>query len=167
MSDKKVFAERLKAKRHEKQMSQAQLARAIQIASSAISNYERGATLPDICIAEKMSRFFGVTIEWLIGAQENFSDKSKNDTESFLSAINSVINISDLDIGNDKEDIAIFVPKKTLLGEYLQNVKFLSDHEEEISDTLKTFIEEHNEKNCLKYSVEELLKESISLKAFL
>ena len=57
MSDKKVFAERLKAKRHEKQMSQAQLARAIQIAPSAISNYERGAVLPDICIVERMSRF--------------------------------------------------------------------------------------------------------------
>lgn len=57
MSDKKVFAERLKAKRREKQMSQNQLAKVIHVASSAISNYERGVVLPDICIAERISRF--------------------------------------------------------------------------------------------------------------
>ena len=119
MSDKKVFAERLKAKRREKQMSQNQLAKVIHVASSAISNYERGAGLPDICIAERMSRFFGVTIEWLIGIEENPSDKIKNDTESFLSAINSVINISGL--SDDGGNIAILVPKRNLLSEYLQN----------------------------------------------
>lgn len=162
MSDKKVFAERLKAKRHEKQMSQTQLAKAIQVAASAISNYERGVVFPDICIAEKMSRFFGVTIEWLIGAQENFSDKSKNDTESFLSAINSVINISGL--GEDGEDIVVFVPKKTLLGEYLQNVYFLRTQQQMMSDTLKQHIEEFNQRAYQKYSVEELLKESTSKK---
>ena len=79
------------------------------MASSAISNYEREAVFPDICIAEKMSRYFGVPIEWLIGAEENFSDKTKNDTESFLSALNSIINISVL--GEDGEDIVIFIPK--------------------------------------------------------
>lgn len=164
MSDKKVFAERLKAKRHEKQLSQNQLAKIIHVASSAISNYERGGGLPDICIAEKMSRYFGVSIDWLIGAEENFSGKTKIDTESFLSALNSVINISDLDIGNDREDIAIFVPKKTLLGEYLKIVDFLRKQRQEIPDTIKAIIEEHNEENYKKYSVEELLKESTSKK---
>ena len=160
MSDKKIFAERLKAKRHEKQMSQNQLAKAIHVANSAIANYELGAGLPRLCIAEKLAYFFGVTIEWLIGAKENPSDKIKNDTESFFSAINSVINISDLDIGNDREDIAVFVPKKTLLGEYLQNVDFLRKQGQAMSDILKKHMEEFNQRAYQKYSVEELLKES-------
>ncbi len=157
MLDKKIFAERLKAKRHEKQMSQTQLAKIIHVASSAISNYERGAVFPDICIAEKMSSYFGVSIEWLIGAEGNFSDKIKNDTESFLSAINRIVNISVL--GEDGEDIVIFVPKITLLGEYLQNVYFLRSHQQMMSDTLKQHIEEFNQRAYQKYSVEDLLKE--------
>jgi transcriptional regulator with XRE-family HTH domain len=43
MLDKKIFAERLKAKRHEKLLSQKQLAKIIHVTSSAISNYEREA----------------------------------------------------------------------------------------------------------------------------
>ena len=157
MSDKKVFAERLKAKRHEKQMSQTQLAKTIQVAPSAISNYERGTTLPDIRIAEKMSRFFGVTIEWLIGIDLIGIDE--NPTESFLSAINSIINISGLIENGD--DIAIFVPKKTLLGEYLQNVNFLRKQGQAMSDTFKQHIEEFNQRAYQKYSVDELLKDNI------
>lgn len=160
MSDKKVFAERLKAKRHEKQMSQTQLAKTIQVAPSAISNYERGTSLPDICIAEKMSRYFGVTIEWLIGIDLIGIDE--NPTESFLSAINSVINISGL--GEDGEDIVVFVPKKTLLGEYLQIVNFLRSQQHEMPDTLKQHFEKFNQEAYQKYSVEELLKESTSKK---
>ena len=160
MSDKKVFAERLKTKRHEKQMSQTQLAKTIQVAPSAISNYEQERSLPDIWIAERLSRFFGVTIEWLIGAQENFSDESN--TKDFLLAINKVINISVL--GEDGKDIDIFVPKTTLLGEYLQNVFFLRSQQQMMSDTLKQHIEEFNQKAYQKYSVEELLKENTSKK---
>lgn len=157
MLDKKLFAERLKAKRHEKQMSQTQLAKIIQASPSAISNYEQGAVLPDIWIAERLSRFFGVTIEWLIGVDEKSSDKTKNDTESFLSAINSVINISGL--GEDGEDIVVLVPKKTLIGEYLQNVYFLRNQRQAMSDILKKHIEEFNQEAYQKYSVEDLLKE--------
>lgn len=157
MLDKKLFAERLKAKRHERQLSQNQLAKIIHVASSAVSNYERGVALPEICIAEKMSRYFGVSLDWLIGAEENFSDKTKNDTESFLSALNSIINISVL--GEDGEDIVIFVPKITLLGEYLQNVYFLRSQQQMMSDTLKQHIEEFNQRAYQKYSIEDLLKE--------
>ena len=157
MLDKKIFAERLKAKRHEKLLSQNQLAKIIHVASSAISNYERGVVFPDICIAEKMSRYFGVSIEWLIGAEENLSDKIKNDTESFLSAINRIVNISVL--GEDREDIDIFVPKRTLIGEHLQNVYFLRSQQQMMSDTLKQHIEEFNQRAYQKYSVEDLLKE--------
>ena len=157
MLDKKLFAERLKAKRHEKQLSQNQLAKIIHVASSAISNYEREVGFPDVCIAEKMARYFGVPIEWLLGTNENFSDKIKNDTESFLSAINRIVNISVL--GEDGEDIVIFVPKITLLGEYLQNVYFLRSQQQMMSDTLKQHIEEFNQRAYQKYSVEDLLKE--------
>ena len=162
MSDKKVFAERVKTKRHEKQMTQTQLARAIQVSLSAISNYEQGGVLPDICIAEKMSRFFGVTIEWLIGIEENPSDKIKNDTESFLSAINSVINISGL--SDDGGNIAILVPKRNLLSEYLQNEYFLLWHQHAMADTLKQRFEKFNQEAYKKYSVEELLKDNTSKK---
>ena len=39
MLDKKIFAERLKAKRHEKLLSQNQLAKIIHVATSAISTH--------------------------------------------------------------------------------------------------------------------------------
>ena len=96
----------------------------------------------------------------MIGAQENFSDKSKNDTEDFFLAINSVIN--NFTLVEDGGNIAILIAKNTLLGEYLQNVTFLRKQGQAISDTLKNTIVELNQKIYQKYSVEELLKENTS-----
>lgn len=162
MSDKKVFAERVKAKRQEKQLSQAKLAKIIHVVPSAIASYEQGIAFPPVRICEELSRFFGVSIEWLIGAEENFSDKTKNDTESFLSAINSVINISGL--SDDGGNIAILVPKRNLLSEYLQNEYFLLWHQNAMTDALMRRLEKFNQEAYKKYSVEELLKDNTSKK---
>lgn len=108
MLDKKLFAERLKAKRHENQLSQNQLANKLNISVSRISRYERGLVFPELSTANDIAQFFGVSIDWLIGA----TDEESNcyETPDFLKAINDLLKISDLHVG--EADIIIRVPKR-------------------------------------------------------
>lgn len=57
----------LKKLREEKGMTQAELGRQLKISPSAIGMYEQGRRTPDIPILKKMSAFFGVSIDYLLG----------------------------------------------------------------------------------------------------
>lgn len=155
MLDKKVFAERLKAKRHEKQLNQAQLAKILHVAPSAISNYERGVVFPEIRLAEKMSRYFGVSLDWLIGVTDEESDGYE--TPVFLKAINDLLKVSDLH--EEEADIIIRIPKETLIADFMKDQIFVNAHTDILSENLKQYIKSGNKKLYEKYSVEELLKE--------
>ena len=156
MLDKKVFAERLKAKRHEKQLSQNQLAKIIHIASSAASNYERGIVFPDICIAEKMSRYFGVSIEWLIGA----SDKEVlevNETAVFLKTL--ITFFEKVVIESYEDEFAIIIKKGTLLSDFIADHVFVKSYKGALSDDLKSYVQNNAIEHYSEFRVEDLLKE--------
>lgn len=159
MSDKKVFAERLKAKRHEKQMSQTQLAKALQVASSAISNYERGTSLPDICIAEKMSRFFGVTIEWLIGVSDAEMVEA-DETAVFLKEFSVIVDSSYID--ESDTELAVVISKGTPLADFVADHNFIRSYRGALSGELKQYVQNNAIEHYSKYSVEDLLKEKTS-----
>ena len=51
----------LKAARVNKQLTQAQAAKALGIAETTLANYEKGKTFPDTEVLKKIEKLYGVT----------------------------------------------------------------------------------------------------------
>lgn len=64
------FASRLKGLREEKGVSQQELAAALDISRGAISYYENMSRTPDIETLEKVSNYFGVSFDFLLGRSD-------------------------------------------------------------------------------------------------
>ncbi len=64
------FPLRLKELRQDKDMQQTKLAELLNLKSSAISKYEKGLTQPSIDTLIRLSKIFGVTVDYLIGASD-------------------------------------------------------------------------------------------------
>ena len=64
------FIERLKELRIEKHLSQAQLAKEIGYAQSAIAQWETGKRIPNIQVLVVLARYFGVTTDYLLGESD-------------------------------------------------------------------------------------------------
>ena len=58
---------RLRELREEKEMTQAEVAKAIGVDARTISNYEVGVREPDIQTIKKLCKFFDVTSDYLLG----------------------------------------------------------------------------------------------------
>ncbi|MBQ3427015.1 MAG: helix-turn-helix transcriptional regulator [Clostridia bacterium] len=67
----KAFATRLKALREECGLSQDDLGKHIGISRGSISFYEKQSRTPDILILSKISEFFNVSIDYLMGYSES------------------------------------------------------------------------------------------------
>lgn len=65
-----IFAERLKNLRKEKGLSQTELAKALNLTQRKISYLETGQFEPDLTILWKISDYFEVSIDFLIGKSE-------------------------------------------------------------------------------------------------
>ncbi len=65
-----IFAERLRNLRKEKGISQAELAKALDLTQRKISYLETGQFEPDLTILWKISDYFGVSCDYLIGKSE-------------------------------------------------------------------------------------------------
>ncbi len=65
-----LFAERLKNLRKEKGLSQAELAKALNLTQRKISYLETGQFEPDLTILWEISNYFGVSCDYLIGKSE-------------------------------------------------------------------------------------------------
>ena len=64
------FAQVLRRYRHEKDMTQEELARAIGISPQSVSKWERGDGFPDISLLPEIANFFGISIDTLLGNDE-------------------------------------------------------------------------------------------------
>ena len=60
----------LKALRNEKNISQINLARHMNVSRSTVSMWENGASEPDNETLVKLANFFGVTIDYLLGNED-------------------------------------------------------------------------------------------------
>lgn len=68
---------RIKALREDRELRQADVARETGIDQRTLSNYETGKTNPDSFAIIKLSQFFGVTCDYLLGVNDiNIPDKS-------------------------------------------------------------------------------------------
>ena len=65
-----VFCERLKELRQEKWIGQVQLARELDVGKSIISLWELGKCEPTLSKLVAMSRYFGVSIDYLAGLED-------------------------------------------------------------------------------------------------
>lgn len=65
-----TFAERLRALRQEKNIGQIQLAKELDVGKSIISLWELGKCEPTLSKLVAMSEFFGVSIDYLAGIEE-------------------------------------------------------------------------------------------------
>lgn len=66
----KVFAERLRKLRKEKGLSQAELARELDVASNTISIWELGKRMPEEKTVRQIASYFLTTEEYLLGESE-------------------------------------------------------------------------------------------------
>ena len=73
------ISERINRFRKDKNITQEELAGALGVSSQAVSNWERGG-YPDITLLPVIARFFGVTIDELMG---NDADSQKEDKDNY------------------------------------------------------------------------------------
>lgn len=66
------FSERLKELRKERNLTQKQLAEDLGIATSTIIKYERGEREPNISNIKKISNYFGITTDNLLGFDSDY-----------------------------------------------------------------------------------------------
>lgn len=62
-----MFADRLKLLRKEKQLSQIQLAEALEVTQRKVSYWETGQLEPDLSALWKIGEYFGVSVDFLLG----------------------------------------------------------------------------------------------------
>ncbi|MDE6355842.1 MAG: helix-turn-helix domain-containing protein [Clostridia bacterium] len=61
---------KLKTLRKENNLSQKQLAQALGTTNSSICDWECGRTEPDIEMLIKISKFFGISVDYLLGLKD-------------------------------------------------------------------------------------------------
>ena len=58
---------RLRGRREERRLTQADVASAVQVTPQAVSKWELGENAPDIILLEPLAKVLGVTTDWLLG----------------------------------------------------------------------------------------------------
>ncbi|MCL2675675.1 MAG: helix-turn-helix domain-containing protein [Firmicutes bacterium] len=66
----KIFCEKLKELRLEKNLRQFDLAKIFNVAPNTISSWERGNSAPSIDELKVIAKFFGVSTDYLLGLED-------------------------------------------------------------------------------------------------
>lgn len=80
----KIFCDRLKKLRSDKEISQAKLAILFNVAQQTIDKWERGITMPDIETVVKLAIFFEVPTDYLLGLSNNMYSNDNNGDEEII-----------------------------------------------------------------------------------
>jgi len=70
MFDTKIFGERLKETRLEKDMSALQLGKALGFSDATIFRWENGSRVPCVESLYRIAKYFNVPAGWLIGLED-------------------------------------------------------------------------------------------------
>ena len=95
------IGENIRKRRREADMTQEQLGEALGVSFQAISRWENGAAYPDIEFLPTLAKYFGITVDELMGYGE---DASKERVRELLDELN---NIGNCDKPDEKRVIAI------------------------------------------------------------
>ena len=97
---RKTFAERFKIFRKYKGYNQSQLARILNISRATVSGYETLDRFPSIEMLVKISRFFNISIDYLVGVDNGipieYADICKLTSKEAKSARNALIKLDQL-----------------------------------------------------------------------
>lgn len=69
----KIYADRLKQLLKENKLTQAELAKNIGISQNAIHNYTAEKREPKLEIAKRIADYFGVSVDYMLRSDEEFS----------------------------------------------------------------------------------------------
>lgn len=110
------IGEKIKTLRKAQDMTQEKLADYLNISYQAVSKWENGLALPDVTLIPALSNFFGVSADYLLGIDTEYSDKV---IENVLGEVSRLKHIA-----KAKEGIALI--EKTLRS-YPNNHKLLAE----------------------------------------
>jgi len=81
------FAERVKFFRKKKGISQSQMAKDLEINNSTISKWEKGVYTPELHMVMKLCKYFGITLDQLVGEQQELTTINMIDLADVLGAL--------------------------------------------------------------------------------
>jgi transcriptional regulator with XRE-family HTH domain len=128
-----VFKDRLKEKRHEAGISQAELARRVGVTSRTIQNYEMGSRKPQhMEIVQKMADALGTSVSYLLGSEGSFivrayergGASAARDVEALVSEISGLFAGGELD--EDEKDAIMVALNRAYWDAKEDNKKYAS-----------------------------------------
>lgn len=80
----KVFSERIKRLRLNNKMTMDSLAQKLNVTKSRISMWENNGTIPREDVLIQLSKLFGVSIDYLLGNEEQEGNKPQNEKLTYI-----------------------------------------------------------------------------------
>ena len=80
MTEKNVFSERLTQLRENRGLKRQEVADALEISRASLEYYEKGQRKPDIEVAARIAKYYGVSTDYLVGVSAAQVTASENET---------------------------------------------------------------------------------------
>lgn len=80
MTEKNVFSERLTQLREDRGLKRQEVADALEISRASLEYYEKGQRKPDIEVATRIAKYYGVSTDYLVGVSAAQVTASENET---------------------------------------------------------------------------------------
>lgn len=108
-----IFGEKLKRLREEKGLTQENIARKLCISRATVSKYESGRRKPDIETMKTLSKYYGVSVDYIIGMTETAAFSSI-DEDDFKSDCNNTEDRDNITKDEDIFRLAVKIKKHNL-----------------------------------------------------
>lgn len=95
-----MFSDRLKQLRRQQNLTQAELAKLLNIGTSTIAMYENNIRKPSYKILVKMAEYFDVSIDYMAGEKDNFQT---------LEGVGSIVKILSKLSEDEQEQVLDFI----------------------------------------------------------
>ena len=80
MTEKNVFSERLTQLREDRGLKRQEVADSLEISRASLEYYEKGQRKPDIEVAARIAKYYGVSTDYLVGVSAAQVTASENET---------------------------------------------------------------------------------------
>jgi len=98
------ISERIKHLREQQGMTQADLARRLQLSRSSVNGWEMGLFLPSTAVVVELSKVFHVTTDYLLGLEQNASLRTDNLNEKEVATIATLIHLLQCRISDNMKE---------------------------------------------------------------
>lgn len=106
MENEKTIATNLYRIRNGKNETQEQVAASVGISSVSLSRYETGQRMPKMDILAKLAKYYGVTVDEIIGADTGNTKKYPAAEQLDKHLIDSLVNLSPADVQRVQDFVA-------------------------------------------------------------